>query len=145
MATYTFGREAGHRLQVTLSDEPDKAAVQLKERLEELELTNDHFRVSVEGSTVVVAGDSAVQDQKEKILLALGNVEGVTAVEDRVTAGQEGIVPRFLTVQDGETLHDVAGRAYAGPDAVKRLLAANRPALSGADGIYAGLVVRAPA
>lgn len=142
---YSFAREVGHRLKVPLSAEPDKAAAQLKERIEELGLTDDHFRVSVEGATVVVVGDSAMQDQKEKILLALGNVEGVTEVEDRVAAGQEDIAPRFITVRDGETLDDVAARAYGTPDAVNRLLAANRPVVTGPGDIVAGLVVRAPA
>ncbi|MFI0241804.1 BON domain-containing protein [Streptomyces sp. NPDC016845] len=142
---YSFAREAGHRLKVPLSTEPDKAAAQLKERLEELKLTHDHFRVYVEEATVVVVGDSAMQDQKERIVLALGNTEGVTEVEDRVEAGQEDIAARFLTVRDGETLEDVAARAYDTPDAVRRLLAANHPVLTGPDDICAGLVVRAPA
>ncbi|MFD6620023.1 BON domain-containing protein [Streptomyces albidoflavus] len=143
--TYSFAREAGHRLKVPLSTEPDKAAAQLKERLEELELTHDHFQVSVEGATVVVAGDSATQDQKEKILLALGNVDGVTEVEDRVAAGQEDIASRFLTVRDGETLGEVAARAYDTPDAARRLLTANHPVLADPADLHAGFVLRAPA
>ncbi|KUF19016.1 MULTISPECIES: BON domain-containing protein [Streptomyces] len=145
MTRYTFTRDAGHRLDACLSGEPDRAAAQLKERLEELELTHDHFQVSVEESRVVVAGDSAVQEQKEKILLALGNVAGVTEVEDRVTAGQEGIFPRFFTVREGETLRDMAVRAYNDPEAVNRLLIANRPAVTAAEEITPGLVLRAPA
>ncbi|MFJ8820781.1 BON domain-containing protein [Streptomyces sp. NPDC102467] len=145
MAKYTFTPEAGHRLEVPLSEEPDKAAAQLKGRLEGLGLTHDHFQVSVEGSRVVVAGDAAMQEQKEKILLALGNVAGVTEVEDRVSAGQEGIVPRFFTVRDGETFGDVVLRAYDDPHAGKRLLTANRPLLTGEGDLYPGLVLRAPA
>ncbi|MEU6392950.1 hypothetical protein [Streptomyces sp. NPDC046939] len=61
-----------------------------------------------------------------------------------VAAGQEGIAPRFLTVRAGEGLADVAARAYSTPDAVRRLLAANRPAVSGPEDVHAGVVVRAP-
>ncbi|MFE6158363.1 BON domain-containing protein [Streptomyces sp. NPDC056486] len=144
MARYEFTREAGHQLEVPLVSEPDKAAAQLKGRLEDLGLTHDHFRVSVEGFRVVVAGDAALQEQKEKILLALGNVAGVAEVEDRVAAGQEGLLPRFVTVQEGETLSDVALRAYNDPTAGKRLLTANRPTLTDENAIYPGLVLRAP-
>ncbi|MGW0902882.1 BON domain-containing protein [Streptomyces sp. NPDC002853] len=144
MMRYTFPREAGHQLKAALSGEPDRAAAQLKERLEQMELTHDHFRIRVEGSCVIVAGDSAMQEQKEHILLALGNVAGVTEVEDQVAAGQEGQVPRFVTVRDGESLGDVALRTYGDAD-VQPLLRANRPALADAAGIYAGLVLRAPA
>ncbi|MFH8484788.1 BON domain-containing protein [Streptomyces longisporoflavus] len=145
MARYSFTPGAGHRLEVPLSDEPDKAAAQLKGRLEDLGLTHDHFRVSVEGSEVTVSGDAAMQEQKEKILLALGNVVGVAEVEDRVAAGQEGLAPRFVTVHEGETLGDVALRVYGDPAAVGRLLPANHPILTDANEIYPGLVLRAPA
>ncbi|MFJ8796072.1 BON domain-containing protein [Streptomyces sp. NPDC102487] len=145
MTKYAFTQEAGHRLDVPLASEPDEAAAQLKTRLEDLELTHDHFRVQVEGSRVIVAGDGAVQEQKERILLALGNVAGVAEVDDRVTVGQEDIPPRFITVREGETLRDVADRAYNSPDAVGRLVAANRPTLKGEDGLHPGLVLRAPA
>ncbi|MFF1714581.1 hypothetical protein [Streptomyces sp. NPDC058268] len=100
--------------------------------------------MSIKGATVIVAGDTAVQEQKEKILLALGNVFGVAEVEDRVDSGQEGITPRFVTVQEGETLDDVAQRVYRHPDG-SRLLAANRPVLTDAQAVYPGLVLRAPA
>ncbi|MFJ4716800.1 hypothetical protein [Streptomyces sp. NPDC088785] len=100
--------------------------------------------MSVEGNTVVVEGDAAVQEQKEKILLALGNVFGVTGVEDRVHSGQEGITPRFVTVEEGETLDDVARRVYGHPDG-RRLLTANHPVPTDARAVHPGLVLRAPA
>ena len=144
MTRYEFTREAGHQLEAPLASEPVKAAAQLKERLEYLNLTRDHFRVSVEKFRVTVVGDAALQEQKEKILLALGNVAGVAEVEDRVAAGQEGLLPRFLTVKEGETLSDVALRAYDDPTAGKRLLTANHPMLTDGNAIYPGLVLRAP-
>ncbi|MCX4236971.1 BON domain-containing protein [Streptomyces sp. NPDC020707] len=144
MTTYDFDPEVGHRLAVALSDNPDKAAAQLKERLEHLGLTHDHFTVVVEGTTVVVGGDAAVQEQKEKILLALGNVVGVTRVDDRVDAGQEDLSPRFVTVLEGESLDLVAERVYGNRSAAARLLAANSPMLTSADAARPGEVLRAP-
>ncbi|WP_051853174.1 hypothetical protein [Streptomyces aureocirculatus] len=64
-----------------------------------------------------MAGDATVQDQRDKILFALGNIAGVTAVDDRVQVGQEGITPRYLTVREGKTPRDVAVRAYGDPHA----------------------------
>jgi nucleoid-associated protein YgaU len=144
MQRYEFAKGTGQQLEVPLASEPDEAAAQLKGRLEELGLTHDHFKVSVDGFRVTVAGDAAMQEQKEKILLALGNIVGVAEVDDRVEAGQEGAVPRFVTVQEGETLSDVALRVYDDPAAVKRLLAANHPLLTDQHGVYPGQVLRAP-
>ncbi|POX42649.1 peptidoglycan-binding protein LysM [Streptomyces sp. Ru73] len=150
MTTYEFVPEAGDRLRSDhqpagpLAAEPDAAAAQLKERLHQLELTCDHFHVAVDGTTAIVSGDAAVQEQKEKILLAVGNVVGVARVEDRITVGQEGLSPRFVTVRAGETLVDIAERIYGDAAFCPRLLEANRPLLSGMDQVYPGQVLRAP-
>ncbi|WP_078888255.1 LysM peptidoglycan-binding domain-containing protein [Streptomyces sclerotialus] len=163
MTTYEFVPEAGHQLQTDRqlaspsANEPVEAvepvepvepvvvASQLKARLEDLGLTCDHFHVDVAGMTAIVSGDAAMQEQKEKILLALGNVVGVARVEDRITVGQEGMKPRFVTVQEGESLTDVAKRIYGDAEASRKILDANSPVLSGPDQIYPGQVLRAPA
>ncbi|MFD7711622.1 BON domain-containing protein [Streptomyces sp. NPDC059785] len=144
MATYEFVPELGHQLDAPLATEADKAAAQLKVRLEVLGLTNDHFQVSVENGRVIVTGDAAIQEQKEKILLALGNVAGVSEVEDRVDVGQEGITPRFVTVREGESLADLAERVYGDTEATGKLLKANHPLLTCPEDAFEGLVLRAP-
>ncbi|MEU6996214.1 BON domain-containing protein [Streptomyces sp. NPDC046465] len=144
MTTYEFRKTAGHALDAPLDAEGAKAAKQLKDRLEKLGLTHDHFVVEVEGTTVSVSGDAAVQEQKEKILLALGNTYGVTSVEDLVESGQEDIPPRFVTMGEGETLSDLALRVYGDRSAVGKLQRANAPLAPAPDQTSPGWVLRAP-
>ncbi|OON80674.1 BON domain-containing protein [Streptomyces tsukubensis] len=145
MTMYEFDKSVGQPLDAPLHGEGAEAAKQLKHRLEALGLTHDHFLVEVDGSKVTVSGDAAMQDQKERILLALGNTEGVAQVEDLVDAGQEELRPRFVTVRDGETLSDLAERLYGDPNAGANLLRANEPMVSSLDQVCGGWVLRAPA
>lgn len=145
MKRYEFAEAAGQALDAPLEADGAKAARQLKDRLEELGLTYDHFLVEAEGSTVRVSGDAAMQEQKEKILLALGNTRGVTAVEDRVDAGQEEITPRFVTLREGETLIDVAARIYGDRAASVQLHRDNTPFWPDPGELCSGWVLRAPA
>ena len=42
--------------------------------------------VQLDGDTVTVSGSVATQAEKEKIVLALGNVNGIAVVDDQMTA-----------------------------------------------------------
>ncbi|WP_311445536.1 BON domain-containing protein, partial [Escherichia coli] len=47
----------------------------------------------------MASGEVASQEEKEKILLALGNVAGVSSVEDKITVAQAAPEARFVTVK----------------------------------------------
>ena len=43
------------------------------------------MQATVEGDKVTVTGEVASQEEKEKILLAVGNIAGVGSVDDQIT------------------------------------------------------------
>jgi hypothetical protein len=45
---------------------------------------NPNYEVTVDEATVTVWGMARSQDEREKVILALGNVEGVEKVEDQI-------------------------------------------------------------
>jgi len=53
---------------------------------------------------VTVSGEAVSQEMKEKVILAVGNVEGVGGVEDKAGAGVGGRESRFHTVASVEAL-----------------------------------------
>lgn len=55
-----------------------------------------------------------------------------------------GFAGAFVTVAEGESLSDIAGRVYGNPDEYLRIFAANRDVLSDPDQIYAGQRLRIP-
>ncbi|MEQ6600404.1 peptidoglycan-binding protein LysM, partial [Pseudomonas aeruginosa] len=99
---------------------------------------------SVEGDKVIASGEVASQEEKEKILLALGNVAGVSSVEDKITVAQAAPEARFVTVKKGDTLSAIAKAEYGNANAYMKIFEANKPMLSHPDKIYPGQVLRIP-
>ncbi len=100
--------------------------------------------IRLEGDTASVSGGVATQSDKEKIILALGNVNGIAVVDDQLTAETKEDESNFYEVKSGDTLSKIA-KAYYG-DAMKytTIYEANKPMLSDPDKIYPGQTLRIP-
>ena len=71
--------------------------------MKDLGLDGKRLDSKVAGDKVKVTGKTASQEMREKVILAVGNFEGVAAVEDD-TSGGDG-EPTFHTIQKkGDTL-----------------------------------------
>lgn len=96
-------------------------------------------------ATVKVSGQAASQAEKEKLLLALGNIEGVEKVDDGLTAADGAAAATFYTVKRGDTLSAIAKAHYGKAGAYMKIFEANQPLLKDPDRIYPGQVLRIPA
>ncbi len=146
MGIFAFVKEAGEKLWDTLTGHEAQAAESLKEHVAKVGLGNPNIQVSVEGDKVIASGEVASQEEKEKILLALGNVAGVSSVEDKITVAQAAPEARFVTVKKGDTdtLSAIAKAEYGNANAYMKIFEANKPMLSHPDKIYPGQVLRIP-
>ncbi|MTE00414.1 peptidoglycan-binding protein LysM [Paracoccus sp. YIM 132242] len=118
----------------------------LKAELKALNLDKDDVHLTLRGDTVKVESKGANRETLEKLILALGNIEGIAKVEaDLPDAGPEaGKAPVFHTVKKGETLSEIA-KAYLGSAGkYNAIFEANRPMLSDPDRIYPGQTLRIP-
>jgi nucleoid-associated protein YgaU len=102
----------------------------------------DDLLISFAGDVATVKGKTTSQAEREKIVLVIGNVNGVAQVNDmlEVTAPQAVL----YTVQSGDTLSKIAKEQYG--DAMKYpvIFEANKPMLKDPDRIYPGQVLRIP-
>ncbi|RJG13041.1 peptidoglycan-binding protein LysM [Pseudomonas cavernicola] len=144
MSIFTFVKEAGAKLWESLVGQEAQAAESLKEHVAKVGLGNPNIQVTVEGEKVIAAGEVATQEEKEKILLALGNVAGVGAVEDRITVAAPAAAAHFVTVKKGDTLSAIAKAEYGNANLYPKIFEANKPMLSHPDKIYPGQVLRIP-
>src|SRR5690606_18909291 len=144
MGMFAFVKEAGVKLWESLVGQEAQAAESLKEHVAKVGLGNPNIQVSVEGDKVIAAGEVASQEEKEKILLALGNVAGVAEVEDRISVAAAAPEARFVTVKKGNTLSAIAKAEYGNANAYMKTFEANKPMLSHPDKIYPGQVLRIP-
>ena len=81
---------------------------------------------------------------KKKVVLVVGNSEGIATVDDQMTVQHTEPEAQFHTVVSGDSLSKIAKHYYG--DAMKYpvIFEANKPMLSDPDKIYPGQVLRIP-
>ncbi len=145
MSLFSFVKEAGEKLIDLLTPGNANAGEQLKEHVAKVGLGNPNVQATVDGDKVTVTGEVGSQEEKEKILLALGNIAGVATVDDQITvAGPVAQAAQFVTVEKGDTLSAISKRVYGDPNKYQKIFEANKPLLSHPDKIYPGQVLRIP-
>ena len=145
MSLFSFVKDAGEKLIDLLTPGNANAGEQLKEHVAKVGLGNPNVQATVEGDKVIVTGEVSSQEEKEKILLALGNIQGVASVDDQITvAGPVAQAARFVTVKKGDTLSAIAKAEYGDANKYNKIFEANKPLLSHPDKIYPGQVLRIP-
>ncbi|ERI52266.1 peptidoglycan-binding protein LysM [Pseudomonas sp. AOB-7] len=144
MSIFAFVKEAGVKLWESLVGQEAQAAESLKEHVAKVGLGNPNIEVSVEGDKVTARGEVASQEEKEKILLVLGNVAGVGEVDDQIGVVTPALAARFVTVKKGDTLSAIAKIEYGNANAYMKIFEANKPMLGHPDKIYPGQVLRIP-
>ena len=141
MGLWSFVKGAGKKV-FGGGDDPEVSGAALKDELKDLGLEADGLDITVEGDKVKVKGKAASQEMKEKVILAVGNVEGVAEVEDEVDGGDGD--PVFHTVEKGDTLWAIAAKTLGNGARYEEIFEANKPMLTHPDKIYPGQVLRIP-
>lgn len=122
-----------------------KKARALKNKIEALGLEVEGADIRVEGSTVILGGKVADQATAEKIALAVGNINGIEAVDNRLEVENTEPEAQFHTVVSGDTLGHIAKKYYGNAGKYPVIFEANKPMLKDPDKIYPGQVLRIPA
>ncbi len=120
------------------------AANNMSETINDLGLEIQNLSIIIDSENATVSGLALDQATKEKIILVIGNTEGIATVDDQMEV--ENITPeaRFYTVEKGDYLSKIAKNMYG--DAMKYpiIFEANKPMLTDPDKIYPGQVLRIP-
>ena len=149
MGLFSFLKNAGSKLFGHKAEENDESAkmdkiIALKEAVLGLGFDIKDFDVDVDGDTVKVKGVVESQGIREKVILALGNVNGVATVIDEI----EVVVPEpeaiFYEVKKGDSLSKIAKAHYGDAMKYKEIFEANKPMLKDPNLIYPGQVLRIP-
>ncbi len=96
------------------------------------------------GQSVTVHGNVDTNADREKVILALGNVEGIAAVDDQMIVANPEPEAIFVTVGSGDSLSKIAKAQYGDPMKYQAIFEANQPMLSHPDKIYPGQTLRIP-
>lgn len=124
--------------------EPLRASALLA-HVKNLGLSYNKLTVKTAGDKVVLEGEVAAQADAEKIALAVGNVEGVSSVDNKLQVAAPEPEATYHTVVKGDTLSKIAKTVYGDPMKYPVIFEANKPMLKDPDLIYPGQVLRIPA
>lgn len=102
------------------------------------------LNIEVDDDNVTVWGQANSQETKEKVILVLGNTEGIATVDDRMTVVIEEPEAQFHTVVKGDYLSKIAKKYYGNAMKYPVIFEANKPMLTDPDKIYPGQVLRIP-
>ena len=143
--------------------DPDKIAAQIKT----LGLQVQNFGVTIDDGVATVTGLAVNRAEASKIVVVVGNTDGVQKVNNMMrvplasiqpaapaaaaaaptegddSSDEDGVV--FCQVVKGDTLSAIAKRHYGNANLYNKIFEANRPMLSHPDKIYVGQVLRVPA
>lgn len=148
MGILDFVRNAGAKLQK--DDGPDEAFLErrkgneLMQHVIALGFKVDKFRVDFDDGVATVKGTVPDQSLREKVVLAIGNTQGVAQVDDRLEVVEPAPEATMYTVKSGDTLGKIAKEHYGNAAKYPVIFEANRPLLSDPNKIYIGQVLRIP-
>ncbi len=140
MGLWSFVKEAGKSVFGSAEAAEAPAEDALRAELDELGLDASGIEIAVDGDSVKLSGAAVSQEIKEKVIAAVGNVEGIATVEDEVEGGD----PVFHTVEKGDNLWKIAQKALGNGARYTEIFEANKPMLKDPDLIYPGQVLRIP-
>ena len=152
MGLFSFIKDAGEKLfgikAAAAAQAAEDAGAQAGKAIEayiaQQNLGLSNLGVVFADGRVTLTGAAPSQEAAEKAVLAAGNVEGVTEVDNQIQfpAGTE---TRYHDVVKGDTLSAIAKQYYGDANKYPVIFEANKPMLSHPDKIYPGQKLRIPA
>lgn len=152
MGLFSFLKKAGSNLfGKDEGTKAEEAAKQLEARksllhneVSRLNFDIEDLSLELDDDTVTVYGKVDSQEEKEKVVLALGNVTGIATVDDRINVVNPKPESTFYEVKSGDSLSKIAKEHYGDAMKYPMIFEANKPMLSDPDKIYPGQVLRIP-
>jgi nucleoid-associated protein YgaU len=103
------------------------------------------FQVTVKDGVATISGEAASPEAKEKAILMVGNLQGVSQVNaDDLTAPASSQKVEYYVIKSGDTLSAIAQKYYGKGAAYPRIFEANREVIQDPDLIYPGQKIRIP-
>jgi nucleoid-associated protein YgaU len=104
----------------------------------------EDLQVQFRDGVAVLQGKTDSQAEREKVVLMVGNTQGVAQVDDRLVVEKPEPEAVMYTVQSGDSLSKIAKQQYGNAMKYMVIFEANRPMLENPDLIYPGQVLRIP-
>ncbi len=151
MGLISFMKNAGSKLFGKSEEEKnEEKAAKIVSHLKSYGFNVADLNISVDDETITLTGEVDSLINKNRLIVAVGNIEGITKVDDRLVVKAVAVVTppepekQFYTVVSGDTLSKIAKQVYGNANKYPVIFEANTPMLKHPDKIYPGQVLVIP-
>ncbi len=151
MGFISFMKNAGERIFGKSEEKKESEKSQaILEHIKKFNFDVEGLDTKYDDEVVTVYGTAKTVEDKNRVLVAAGNVKGVSKVNDQMTVEEEVVEEeqepekQFHTVVSGDTLSKISKKVYGDAMKYNIIFEANKPMLTNPDKIYPGQVLVIP-
>ncbi len=147
MGIFDFVKDVGEKLfggQEATAEAKKETEEALVNQVQKMGLKIDNLSIDFNNDVATIRGQASSQEEREKVVLIVGNTKGVGQVDDQMTVAAPAPEAVLYTVKSGDTLSKIAKEQYGNAGKYMVIFEANKPMLKDPDKIYPGQVLRIP-
>jgi nucleoid-associated protein YgaU len=150
MGLISFIKNAGEKIFKSEEKREQEKAALILDHIKKFGFDTSSIQVTVDDDKVTLTGKVDTQENKNKIIVTAGNVEGIASVDDMLIVIQPvQVAPpqpekQFYTVKKGDYLSKIAKEVYGNASKYNIIFEANKPMLKDPNLIYPGQVLVIP-
>jgi len=147
MGIFDSVKDAGERLfggKEARAEAKQESEEALINQVRQMGLKVDDLSIDFNDGVALIRGSAASQEEREKVVLLVGNTKGVGQVDDQMTVRMQTAEALLYTVESGDTLSKIAREQYGSAGKYMAIFDANKPMLKDPNKIYPGQVLRIP-
>ncbi|MFH0842036.1 MAG: peptidoglycan-binding protein LysM [Bacteroidota bacterium] len=150
MGLISFIKNAGDKLFKSEEKREQEKADMIAAHIKKFGFDTSSIQVKVDDDKVFLAGSMDTFENKNKIIVTAGNVDGIALVDDRIIVTNPSVAAppppekQFYTVKKGDYLSKIAKQVYGNANKYNVIFEANKPMLKDPNLIYPGQVLVIP-
>jgi nucleoid-associated protein YgaU len=150
MGLISFIKNAGDKLFKSEEKKEQEKADLILSHIKKFGFDTSDIQVKVDDDKVILMGSVDNINDKNKVIVTAGNVEGIAKVDDWLVVKNPPVVTppppekQYYTVKKGDYLSKIAKEVYGDAKKYNVIFEANKPMLKDPDLIYPGQVLVIP-
>lgn len=150
MGLISFIKNAGDKIFKSEEKKEQEKADLILSHIRKFGFDTSDIKVKVDDDKVILMGSIDTIDNRNKVIVTAGNIEGIAKVDDwLVVKNPPAVAPpppekQYYTVKKGDYLSKIAKEVYGDAKKYNIIFEANKPMLKNPDLIYPGQVLVIP-
>jgi nucleoid-associated protein YgaU len=150
MGLISFIKNAGEKIFKSEEKREQEKASLILAHIRKFGFDTSDIQVKVDDDKVILMGSVDTIDNKNKVIVTAGNIEGIAKVDDWLVVRNPPVVAppppekQYYTVKKGDYLSKIAKEVYGDAKKYNIIFEANKPMLKDPDLIYPGQVLVIP-